>query len=74
MMGELVVENVIALPTGLRRKRAIAVEYLPHTHLCDGEHLAIETAGWLVCPRTGCGWRMDPEFPKCPVHGATAHD
>jgi hypothetical protein len=63
-----VVAQLVAVETGPREKRVVAVEWRAHDPLdCDGDHLLIETPGWLRCPVSGCGWAFDPEG-SCPDH------
>ena len=63
------VENLVAVETGPRQKRVIAVEWSQHDPLtCDGQDLDIDTTGFLRCPASGCAWEYDPEA-RCPDHG-----
>ena len=62
-----VVANLVAVPTG-EGKRVLAVQWAQHDVLtCDGNHLELQTDGWLYCPASGCTWSFDPES-RCPDH------
>lgn len=69
MTTHAAVENLYAVKTA-DGSRVLAVEWQQHDVLtCDGEHLELNTDGWLRCPVSGCRWEYDPEF-ACPRHSA----
>lgn len=65
------VAGVMAVPDG-DGKRVLAVLWEDHDPLtCDGDHLELDTTGWLSCPVSLCRWQFDPES-RCPDHKADA--
>ena len=64
-----VIENLWAIETAPKQKRVLAVMWTEHDiATCDGNHLSVDTTGWLWCPVSGCTVQFDPEA-KCPDHG-----